>query len=97
MNEIIYRISRNKVLILAVLSAVLVEVQTGEGIVAILVAVVGLLQRQLAVPVEEVIELPEAVELDPIDIDAVSTTVLEPADIGDIEARLRSQPGFRVR
>ena len=64
MNEIIYRISRNQVLILAVLSAVLVEVQTGEGIVAILVAVVGLLQRQLAVPAEEVIEVPEAIDVD---------------------------------
>jgi hypothetical protein len=67
MGNLWFHLRRNKVLALALAMAVLVAVETGEDLIGILIVIVGLLQRQVAVPAEEVIDLDQLEEIGPID------------------------------
>ena len=58
---IAHHILRNKVLLLAFLAAVLEAVANGASVLTATIVVVGLLQRQLAVPADEVV----TVQVDP--------------------------------
>lgn len=58
LQRVAQHILRNKVLILAVLSATLEALANGASILTATIVIVGLLQRQLAVPADEVTILP---------------------------------------
>lgn len=55
MSAVWKTVRRNKVLILGLFSALLVSVQSGADVEALVIVVVSFLQRQLAVPAEEVL------------------------------------------